>query len=179
MKGLGAMVKARWNDWRKRKAEQRALPDRYWKVQKECLFWQQESIRFEERVKKERSEHERKLAEFRGDSGIPGLSPAEIERLSMLAEECGEVVQAVGKVLRHGWDCSSPYGSRTNRVTLEREVGDVRAIVGLMLDSHDLHLAEVQTWQRRKRAAVPKWTHYQDCSMSREEQLEMMRAMAR
>jgi len=38
VKGLGAMVKARWNDWRKRKAEQRALPDRYWKVQKECLF---------------------------------------------------------------------------------------------------------------------------------------------
>jgi NTP pyrophosphatase (non-canonical NTP hydrolase) len=170
------MVKARWDNWRKRGTERSMLLDQLWKVEKECLFWQEQSVRFEARLRKERGEHERKLAEFRDECGLPGLSPAEIERLAMLAEECGEVVQAVGKVLRHGWDSSSPYGSRTNRATLEREVGDVRAVIGLMLDYHDLHLAEVQTWQRRKRAAVPRRTHYQDCSMSREEQLEMMRA---
>lgn len=32
-----------------------------------------------------------------------GLSPAEVERLALLAEECGEVIQTVGKILRHGY----------------------------------------------------------------------------
>ena len=31
-----------------------------------------------------------------------GLTPAEAERLALLMEECGEVVQIIGKVLRHG-----------------------------------------------------------------------------
>lgn len=108
---------------------------------------------------------------------LPGLTPAEIERLAMLAEECGEVVQAVGKILRHGWESQSPYGSKTNQVALEREIGNVRAIVGLMLDSRDLRLGDIQHWQRSKRAALAKWTHHQACSMSREEQLAMIRAI--
>jgi len=37
-----------------------------------------------------------------------GLSPAEAERLALLAEECGEVVQAVCKVLRHGYESTNP-----------------------------------------------------------------------
>ncbi len=42
---------------------------------------------------------------------LPGLSPGEIERLAILAEECGEVAQAVGKVLRFGWKASRPTGA--------------------------------------------------------------------
>lgn len=110
-------------------------------------------------------------------AGLPGLSPAEIERLAILAEECGEVVQAVGKVLRHGWESQSPYGGKTNRVALEREIGNVRAIVNLMLDSRDVRLGDVQSWQRSKRVALEKWTHYQECSMPREDQLAMMEAI--
>ena len=66
------------------------------------------------------------------------MSPGEIERLAILAEECGEVAQAVGKVLRFGWEGQSPYGGRVNRVALEREVGNLRAIVNLMLDSRTI-----------------------------------------
>ena len=38
-----------------------------------------------------------------------GLTPAEAKRLALLAEECGEVLQAIGKVLRHG------FGRRTDK----------------------------------------------------------------
>lgn len=110
-------------------------------------------------------------------AGLPGLTPAETERLAMLAETCGEVVQAVGKVLRHGWESQSPYGGRPNRVSLEREIGQVRAIVNLMLDSGDVELGKLQAWQRSKRVALGKWTHHQECSMPREEQLAMMQAI--
>lgn len=116
---------------------------------------------------------EREIAE----AEAPRLTAAEIERLAMLSEECGEVIQAVGKVLRHGWESTSPYGGRTNRAELEREIGNIRAVVGLMLDSRDVQLAAIQYWQRRKRGALTKWTHHQPCSISREEQAAMIQAI--
>lgn len=109
--------------------------------------------------------------------GLPGLAPAEIERLAILAEECGEIVQAVGKVLRFGWQSQSPYGGKTNRVQLEKEIGNLRAIVTLMLDAKDVRLGDVQSWQRAKRSAYEKWTLYQECSMPRDEQLAMIEAI--
>jgi NTP pyrophosphatase (non-canonical NTP hydrolase) len=60
-----------------------------------------------------------------------GLTPAELEGLAILAEECGEVVQRVGKILRHGkrkWDGTS------NVERLESEVGDIQAIVEVLVD---------------------------------------------
>lgn len=122
---------------------------------------------------------ELELSRIYGD--VPGLTPGEIERLAILAEECGEAAQAIGKVLRFGWESSSPYrgaNGRTNRADLERELGNIRAVVNLMLDAGDVRLNAVQSWQRNKREALKKWTLYQECSMPREEQLAMMRAIA-
>lgn len=111
------------------------------------------------------------------NAGQPGLSPAEIERLAILSECCGQVVQAVGKVSRFGWQSQSPYGGKTNLVALEREIGNLRAIVTLMIDCKDVRLGDVQSWQKAKKAALEKWTIYQECSMPREEQLAMMDAI--
>ncbi len=36
------------------------------------------------------------------------LTPAEAERLAMLAEEAAEVIQIVGKILRHGYASYHP-----------------------------------------------------------------------
>lgn len=36
------------------------------------------------------------------------LSDAELERLAYLAEECGEVQQIIGKIIRHGYESYSP-----------------------------------------------------------------------
>ena len=49
--------------------------------------------------------------------------------LGLLAEECGEVVQACGKALRFGLDSPAGPGGATARQELERELGDVRAAV--------------------------------------------------
>lgn len=66
-----------------------------------------------------------------------GLTPAEAERLALLAEECGEVVQIIGKILRHGYESTHPEGGPTNREALAREVGDIFAVVEFMRDQHD------------------------------------------
>lgn len=110
---------------------------------------------------------------------VPGLTPGEWERLALLSEECGEVVRAIGKIQRYGWESSSPFvaGGRTNRMALERELGSIRAVVNLMLDSQDLRLNAVQSWQRTKKTALENWTLYQACSIQRPEQLAMMQSI--
>ena len=52
-----------------------------------------------------------------------GLAPDELERLAFLAEECGEIVQAIGKIQRHGYDNTNPDepAGRTNRERLAKE----------------------------------------------------------
>ena len=92
---------------------------------------------------------------------LPGLSPAEIERLALLAEECGEAVQAVGKTLRHGYQSASPFGGAINRVALEREMGDVRAAIQIMEHAGDVRGGDVKCWQTKKAVGVHKWMHHQ------------------
>jgi len=69
-----------------------------------------------------------------------GLTPAQAERLALLAEECGEVIQAIGKVLRHGYESTHTHldGGPTNRENLDSECGDVRYAIMLLARSGDL-----------------------------------------
>ena len=67
-----------------------------------------------------------------------GLTPAEAERLAMLAEECAEVIQAAGKILRNGYGSCHPDHPRvTNRALLGREVTDLLAVLYLMEGDFD------------------------------------------
>lgn len=59
------------------------------------------------------------------------------ELLVMLIEECGEVIHAATKYLRHGADSTHPDGGPTNREQLEKEILDLVVIAG-MAESEDL-----------------------------------------
>ncbi len=91
----------------------------------------------------------------------PGLSPAQIERLAWVMEEAGEVVQAAGKVLRHGYQSASPFGGATNKVALEREMGELRAAMQSLESAGDVRGGDVKHWQRKKAIGVWKWMHHQ------------------
>lgn len=67
-----------------------------------------------------------------------GLSAAEAERLAMLIEECGEVSQAVGKILRHGFDSCHPNGGPDNRENLRRELLDIIVVLSLLEAAEDV-----------------------------------------
>jgi len=69
------------------------------------------------------------------------LTPAEAERLAMLAEECGEVIQVIGKILRHGYESCHPNDQhqQTNRSLLSGELIDLLAVVDLMENRDDLN----------------------------------------
>lgn len=91
------------------------------------------------------------------------LSPAELERLALLAEECGEVVQAVGKILRHGYASTNPFypDLQTNRQNLVKEIGDMMVAVDFMLKSGDISEADVNDRMRVKHHKVWDYLHHQ------------------
>lgn len=86
-----------------------------------------------------------------------GLTPAQAERLAMLAEECGEVIHIVGKILRHGYDSYHPNDpTTTNRTMLGRELTDLIAVAASLCRDkvpegslHDQDLA----WNKKLRYA--------------------------
>ena len=92
-----------------------------------------------------------------------GLTDAQAERLAMLAEECGEVVQVVGKTLRHGYDshCPGDPAKVTNRQLLTKEIGDVRHVVRMLCDAMDVAFMGVEQAEQGKAMRVGKYLHHQ------------------
>jgi NTP pyrophosphatase (non-canonical NTP hydrolase) len=81
---------------------------------------------------------------------IDPMNKGQVERLVLLIEECGEVIQAASKVLRHGWEGSYVNGEK-NRTSLERELGDVLAILSLMGERNsDIHLNAIRVYSGQK-----------------------------
>jgi len=74
------------------------------------------------------------------DDHFNQLTPAEAERLAMLAEECAEVIQIVGKILRHGNDSYHPDDVRKtpNHKLLSNELRDVMAVYTAMIRAGDV-----------------------------------------
>lgn len=89
------------------------------------------------------------------------LSPAEAERLAILSEECGEVVQAVGKILRHGYESKHPDGGPTNRETLERECGDLYHAMFRLIGAGDIDGNEMSKWADCKAKTLRKYLHHE------------------
>lgn len=91
----------------------------------------------------------------------PNLTKAEIERLAILAEEAGEVVQAVGKVLRHGWESTHPDGGPTNREVLERELGDLIGVQRFLCRAGDLDGARIDVAAMSRVEKMAPYLHHQ------------------
>lgn len=91
------------------------------------------------------------------------LSLAEEERLAILAEECGEVVQMVGKILRHGYESYHPRdeAKTTNRRKLENEISNIRCIVRMMVDEKDIDEHTMIVDEGLKRITGAKYLHHQ------------------
>lgn len=90
-----------------------------------------------------------------------GLSNAEAERLAVLAEELAEAQQAVGKILRFGYDTAHPDGGDTNRGHLVQELGDVRNAERMLIDAGDLNPADIQLRAKAKSLTIGQYLHHQ------------------
>lgn len=97
-------------------------------------------------------------------TNINNLTPAEIERLALLVEEAAEVIQVVGKILRHGYEDTNPVDSsgRTNRQLLESELGDLLFMFMMLEHNDDIDSLKVEAEINNKAARIDKWLHHQD-----------------
>jgi NTP pyrophosphatase (non-canonical NTP hydrolase) len=72
------------------------------------------------------------------------------DKLIVLIEECGEVIQAATKCLRFGWDRDQP-GYGVNHEVLAAEIGDLLGVISsldlnskLMIAAADTKMAKVK-----------------------------------
>ncbi len=93
------------------------------------------------------------------------LTDAEAERLDILTEEAGEIVQAASKVKRHGYASFNPFQEppETNRQALEREIGDLMGILDVMIADGDLDHMQISDARAKKVTSIRlgRWTHHQ------------------
>jgi hypothetical protein len=95
------------------------------------------------------------------------LTPGETERLALIAEECAEVAQVIGKILRHGYESSNPFDPErvTNRQNLEVEVGQLLYALALATTAGDLSTKGVAFGRTNKAMTVERWLHHQTPAM--------------
>lgn len=84
------------------------------------------------------------------------LTPGEAELIALLLEECGEVVQVCGKILRHGIWSYHPETREVNRDLLIKELGDVLAAIHLV----GFPPEKLEQAKRTKLAKVGKFLHH-------------------
>lgn len=91
------------------------------------------------------------------------LSEAETERLAIVIEECGEVIQAGCKILRHGYESHNPLVSnrKTNRESLAREIGDLLHAVNRLTECNDVDARMVGDRARSKPEHIKPYLHHQ------------------
>ncbi len=81
------------------------------------------------------------------------------ETMIILAEECAEVIQAVSKIIRFGLDVhrlNAPLQS--NRAHLEEEVGDMLAMIELLVNSGIITKAGIDSAKDAKIVKLKKWS---------------------
>ncbi len=91
------------------------------------------------------------------------------ERLGLQLEEMGEALQIIGKIFRHGWESTNPLKKDkiTNRMLLEKELGDVKAAMVLLIVAGDVNKRKINTAALEKLRHVARWLHHQPDSLLR------------
>jgi NTP pyrophosphatase (non-canonical NTP hydrolase) len=91
------------------------------------------------------------------------LTAAEDERLAMLTEELGEVLQVIGKIQRHGYASQDPTGQvvGTNRILLETELGHVQAAIRAMSIGTEINEGQIMDAMTEKMRRRKKYQHHQ------------------
>jgi NTP pyrophosphatase (non-canonical NTP hydrolase) len=78
------------------------------------------------------------------------------EALLILQEECSEVIQATSKCFRFG--INGIYQQESNRDRLEQELGDVLAMIDILVSQGELNPDRLHTAKRQKFRKLAEWS---------------------
>jgi len=79
--------------------------------------------------------------------------------MDILQEECAEVIQAVSKISRFGLDNLKPGKPKTNREHLEEELGDLLAMIDILVDMQVVNESTLKTAKTAKIEKLKKWSN--------------------
>jgi len=81
------------------------------------------------------------------------------EVMDITQEECAEVIQAISKIRRFGMDNAKPGTEYTNGEHLEEELGDVLAMVDILLVNGVVNWGNLHRAKRAKIEKLKKWSN--------------------
>ena len=90
------------------------------------------------------------------------MNSSDKEVMDILQEECAEVIQAVSKISRFGIDNLKPGKPKTNREHLEEELGDMLAMIDIMLANKVVSRDNLEVAKRAKIEKLKKWSNIQN-----------------
>jgi NTP pyrophosphatase (non-canonical NTP hydrolase) len=78
--------------------------------------------------------------------------------MDILQEEAAEVIQAVSKIRRFGIDNAKPGTDYSNRAHLEEELGDMLAMIDILLINSVVSWGNLHQAKRAKIEKLKKWS---------------------
>jgi NTP pyrophosphatase (non-canonical NTP hydrolase) len=79
------------------------------------------------------------------------------ELLTVLSEECAEVIQAASKIIRFGAD--SEYDGVTALDALEKELGDLYCMIDLLHANDMISFTKLDDYSNEKYEKLKKWSN--------------------
>lgn len=73
-------------------------------------------------------------------------------------EECAEVTQAISKIFRFGFESTHPVSGKSNQESLEEEVGDLLAMIDIMVEKSIISDSAVNAARKAKREKLKTWS---------------------
>jgi len=73
-------------------------------------------------------------------------------------EECAEVTQAISKIFRFGFDSKHPVTNKTNKECLEEEIGDLLAMVEILIRKAIVSDSNINGARMAKMEKLKKWS---------------------
>ena len=87
------------------------------------------------------------------------MKAKEKEVMDILQEECAEVIQAVSKINRFGADNVKPGKPKTNREHLEEELGDMLAMIDIMMELGIVSYGNHEIAKKAKIVKLKQWSN--------------------
>ena len=82
--------------------------------------------------------------------------------MDILQEEAAEVIQAVSKIRRFGIDNSKMGTGQTNLEHLEEELGDMLAMIDILLELGIVQSSALEEAKQNKKYKLKKWSTIYD-----------------
>lgn len=87
------------------------------------------------------------------------ISNKEHEIMSILQEESAEIIQAVSKIFRFGYNSKHPDKDQTNREHLAEEIGDILAMIELLIKNEIVDWQAVESAKNKKYKKLQQWSN--------------------